>query len=74
MVTLHAIVFVVIVSAIDDIRPFETPRLTSITAYNTYRQTSSISRTKVGNKIVDHSDVAGASPVGTPPTTSSFST
>ena len=29
---------------------------------------------KVGNKIVDHSDVVGASPVGTAPTTSSFST
>ena len=29
-----------------------------------YRQTSDISRTFVGNKIVDHSDVVGASPVG----------
>ena len=28
----------------------------------------------VGNKIVDHSDVVGASPVGAAPTTSSFST
>ena len=28
-----------------------------------YRQVSNISRTLVGNKIVDHSDVAGASPV-----------
>ena len=33
-----------------------------------------ISRTRVGNKIVDHSDVVGASPVGAAPTTSSFST
>ena len=33
-----------------------------------------ISHTLVGNKIVDHSDVVGASPVGAAPTTSSFST
>ena len=39
-----------------------------------YRQTSNISHTLVGNKIVDHSDVVGASPVGAAPTTSSFST
>ena len=39
-----------------------------------YRQTSNISRTLVGNKIVDHSDVVGASPVGTAPATSPFST
>ena len=34
-----------------------------------YCQTSNISRTLVGNKIVDHSDVVGASPVGAAPTT-----
>ena len=39
-----------------------------------YRKTSNISRTLVGNKIVDQSDVVGASPVGAAPTTSSFST
>ena len=39
-----------------------------------YRQTANISRTLVGKKIVDHSDVVGASPVGAAPTTSSFST
>ena len=39
-----------------------------------YRKTSSKSRTLVGNKIVDNSDVVGASPVGAAPTTSSFST
>ena len=33
-----------------------------------------LSRTLVGNKIVDNSDVVGASPVGAAPTTSSFST
>ena len=38
-----------------------------------YRKTSNISRT-LGNKIVDNSDVVGASPVGAAPTTSSFST
>ena len=40
----------------------------------TYCKTSNISRTLVGNKIVDNSDVVGASPVGAAPTTSSFST
>ena len=39
-----------------------------------YRQVSNISRTLVGNKIVDHPDVVGASPVGAAPTTASFST
>ena len=39
-----------------------------------YRKTSNISRTLESNKIVDNSDVVGASPVGAAPTTSSFST
>ena len=39
-----------------------------------YYQTSNISHTLVGNKIVDHSDVLGAALRGTYPTTSSFST
>ena len=39
-----------------------------------YRKKSNISRTLLGNQIVDHSDVGGASPVGTAPNTSSFST
>ena len=39
-----------------------------------YRKTSNIRHTLVGNKIVDHSDVVGALPVGAAPTTSSFST
>ena len=39
-----------------------------------YRQVSNISRTLEGNKIVDHSDVVGATPVGAAPSTSSFST
>ena len=40
---------------------------------NHYRKTSNISRT-LGDKIIDNSDVVGASPVGAAPTTSSFST
>ena len=40
----------------------------------TDRQVSNISRTLVGNEIVDHSYVVGASPVCAAPTTSSFST
>ena len=40
----------------------------------TYRQVSNIRRPLAGYKIVDHSDVVGASHVGAAPTTSSFST
>ena len=40
----------------------------------TYRQVYNIRLTSEGNKIADHSDVVGASPVGAAPTTSSFST
>ena len=39
-----------------------------------YRIKFNIRRTLVGNKVVDHSDVVGASPVGAAPTTFSFST
>ena len=39
-----------------------------------YHKTSNIRRTLLGNKIVDHSDVVGASPAGAAPTTSSFPT
>ena len=39
-----------------------------------YRHVSNIKRTLVGNKIVDNSDVVGASPVGAAPTTSELST
>ena len=38
-----------------------------------YCQVSNIRRTLEGNQIIDHSDVVGASPVGTAPTTFSFS-
>ena len=37
-----------------------------------YCQISNIRCTLVGNEIVEHSDVVGASPVGAAPTTSSF--
>ena len=40
----------------------------------TYRKTSDIRHTVVGDKIVDNSDVVGTPPVGAAPTTSSFST
>ena len=39
-----------------------------------YRKVSNISCTLIGNEIVDHSDVVGASPVGAAPITSSFTT
>ena len=39
-----------------------------------YRQVSNIRRAVVGNTIVDHSDVVGASPVGAASISSSFST
>ena len=39
-----------------------------------YLQTSNIRRIVVGNNIVDHSDVVGASPIGSALATSSFST
>ena len=41
---------------------------------SSYRQVSNIRHILVGYKIVDHSDVVGASPVGAAPTISSFST
>ena len=39
-----------------------------------YRQTYNIRHILAGNKIIDHSDAVGASPVGAAPTPSSFST
>ena len=41
--------------------------------YWVYRKTSNIRRPLLGNRIVDHSDVVGASPAGAAQTTSSFS-
>ena len=51
-----------------------TPDPSKSWCHEIYRQVSNISRTLVGNKIVDHSDVVEASLVGAAPTTSSFST
>ena len=48
--------------------------LSFVVGKTTYHKVSNIRRTLEGNKIVDHSDVVGASPVGAAPTTSSFST
>ena len=48
--------------------------MSGIKLWLNYRQISNIRRTLIGNKIVDHSDVVGASAVGAAPTTSSFST
>ena len=39
-----------------------------------YRQTSNISCALAGHKIIDISEVVGASPAGAAPTSSSFST
>ena len=50
------------------------PRVFSVVVIRYYRKTSNISRTLLGNKIVDNSDVDEASPVGAALTTSSFST
>ena len=44
----------------------------SVWQFIDYHQISYISRTLEGNKIVDPSDVAGASPVHAAPTTSLF--
>ena len=54
------------------VHPWDAP--TGQIHHDGYRKTSTISRTFVGNNIVDNSDVVGASPVGAAPTTSSFST
>ena len=48
--------------------------VTVICKINIYPPTFNMSRALVGNRIADHSDVVGASPVGAAPTTSSFPT
>ena len=48
-------------------------RCQHISSNHAYHQTSNIRLTFVNNKIVNHSDVVGDSPVGAAPTTSSFS-
>ena len=49
-------------------------QVTWLSLFLDYRQTSYLSHTLVSNKIVDHSDIVGALPVGAGPTTSSFFT
>ena len=56
------------------IRIWKTFYLYFIRILDTYCQTSNLSGTLVGNKIADHSDVVGASPVGSTPTKTSFLT
>ena len=55
-------------------RPCDVTLMPMVSLAMTYRKTSNIRSTLVGDKIVDQSDVVGASPVGAAPTTSSFST
>ena len=64
------------ISSINSPRLVSPSRITDSLCENKfwYIVKSNIGRTLVGNKIVDHSDVVGASPVGAAPTTSSFST
>ena len=50
------------------------PHVLSPFYLDTYRQTSDKQCNLIGNKIVDHSDVAGASPVGAALITHSLST
>ena len=61
-----------------DIYPTTNLRLNNLddimSFYFKYRQTSNINHTLLGNKMVHHSDIIGASPVGAAPTKSSFST
>ena len=45
-----------------------------MTISETYRQTYNTSRTLIGNKIADYSNVVGVPSVGVVPTTSTFST
>ena len=59
---------------IANISIFQSLDVCSNTNITVYCQISNISHTLVRNKIVDHSDVVGALPVGAAPTTSSFST
>ena len=57
-----------------EIKKHNPPPPTPTPTFFYYRKNPSISRTLAGIKIVDNSDVVGASPVGAAPTTSSFLT
>ena len=56
------------------IKHFKVPCIVAYWAFASHHQTYDTSCTLAGNKIVDHSDVVGASPVIAAPTTSSSST
>ena len=58
----------------DDASVHDEAKSLSVTPSKYYRQTSNISHTLVVNKLVDHPDEVGASPVGAAPTTSPIST
>ena len=59
---------------LNDVRLISHSQIAEVWIEDVYRQVSNIKHTLIGNKIVDHSDVFGASSVGAAPTTSSFST
>ena len=67
-------IFIMVASLLHLGQSYHCPSTNEATLKWIYRQVSNIRRTLVGNKIVDHSDVVRASPVGAAPTTSSFST
>ena len=55
-------------------KPIDIPNRPRVTSGSNYHKPSNIRRAQVGNKIVDHSNAVGASPVGAALTTSSSST
>ena len=61
-------------STMQSLAPYNHLMMRGVTSLKSYRKTSNISRTLVGDEIVDKSDVVEASPVGAAPTSSSFST
>ena len=69
---LHALAYTLMATTLYFISIFHKTAAGYVLCYK-YRKTSNISRTLVGNKIVENSDVDGASPVGAAPTTPEFS-
>ena len=72
--TLHSSLCWYVIDAISIVQSDENEATHLFTILMTYRKVSNIRCTLVGNKIVEHSDVVGAPPVGAAPTPSSFST
>ena len=73
LITMLAMTSIIIIIITTDVIMAMTAVMPVRIVIMTYRQTSNISDTLVGNKIVDYSDVVGASPVGAAPTASPFS-